>query len=548
MTHRPGHSATTSVTAERYDELYPAPRPEFPGDPGPTAEEGEEDSLPRARNLSTVGITPRGVTVFLNEDPQSVDSTGRPIPLGYIVQQRDGTFAPAGPALVAAAQGRTPTSDGGGSSVPFSFERIPGVGLVAQDKRTGQVRLVLPEPQVAPDLRLEVDPRTGNLLTINPATGQVRDTGQRIGFPQVSPQEQRAQELADRQAQQQFALAQQQASQQFTGRESALDRAQRAAEFATQTQLAQIEEARARRQQQLAAANQFAQLVSLTDPLALPAFLEAGGGVISNAIAAGANALSDRALLPAAQTLRLAEQLRAQQAAFQQPLPGGTFVGGQEGYTPEEAALIQQRINAQFAEQVGQAALGNPNTIAFNPQDETVLRAAGVTPYPGLAASFGAGGNAVTGSSTGGGFSLAPTAGGIGANTGFTQATRAGTPGFDLYGNPVVSAAEGFAGTVTQPTTFVAGENGPETVFISPQDQPYVNRVRALRQGVRMPSFSFLPGGRFNTGFRFLPPTAQQVMLQAESTRTGVPLQDLFAEAQRFAVQGVDRGSFSFGR
>lgn len=42
----------------------------------------------------------------------------------------------------------------------------------------------------------------------------------------------------------------------------------------------------------------------MTDPAALPAFFEAGGGVISNAIAGGADALSDNALLPAAYVLR----------------------------------------------------------------------------------------------------------------------------------------------------------------------------------------------------------------------------------------------------
>ena len=75
----------------------------------------------------------------------------------------------------------------------------------------------------------------------------------------------------------------------------------------------------------LNAANSLAQNVSLTDPLALPAFLAAGGGDMNNALAAGATALSPAALLPAA---RILEMLKGTPATTppvtgQQPIPYG---------------------------------------------------------------------------------------------------------------------------------------------------------------------------------------------------------------------------------
>lgn len=186
----------------------------------------------------------------------------------------------------------------------------------------------------------------------------------------------RAQALAQQNAQ----LADTAAGRQFAGGESALERALAASQFAATQGLnenrfgldvaqAQFGQNRAVQQDALNAADQLARLISLTDPAAQAAFQEAGGGVISNAIASGADALSQNALLPAARTLRgLEAPINAQLPEFQ--TPGFNFTPG------TNPALGQDPITAQF----------NPATNPALGLDPTQIQASGaVNPALGAA-------------------------------------------------------------------------------------------------------------------------------------------------------------------
>ena len=85
--------------------------------------------------------------------------------------------------------------------------------------------------------------------------------------------------------------------------ENQKDRAIRAAESAAADRWRQYDAERGRLQDQLSGANLFSQQISDVNPGRFNAFLQAGGGVISNALAGGETALDDLAILPSAMTL-----------------------------------------------------------------------------------------------------------------------------------------------------------------------------------------------------------------------------------------------------
>ena len=129
-----------------------------------------------------------------------------------------------------------------------------------------------------------------------------------------------------------------------------------------------------------------------------------------------------------------------------------------------------------------------------------------------------------------------------------------------LYGPPqqVIAAQEGFNGTVTRPTTFVAGEV-PEQVTVRPltptsaaaltqqkaEYAPEIGEVRALREST--PITPPIAGGYLNVGFRNLAPTVQDMYLQSLKTGKGIPIQDLIAQANRYALSGIRRGAIRVG-
>lgn len=238
-----------------------------------------------------------------------------------------------------------------------------------------------------------------------------------IRFQREQMASQQAQQSAESEAQRRFQAGQGAANRQFQGGESAADRAARAAEFAASQELAKRSAAlneqrfgfeqqqaqqgfqRQRQQDQLAAAQQYAGLVSQVDPAALPAFYAAGGGNIGNAIASGADALSQNALAPAAQTLQAIEGFN------RQPNPYTSYGGQQQqpavpqqqwmGYSPEDKARIQNQINAQALNLLGAGARGGSAQIAT--PDDQMLRDQGINPLSNIVNAWGQNPDAIVG-------------------------------------------------------------------------------------------------------------------------------------------------------
>ena len=432
-------------------------------------------------------------------------------------------------------------------------------------------------------------------------------------------------------------FAENQLGRQFTGGESALDRALIASQFASSQGLnenrfgldvaqAQFGQNRTVQQDALSAANQLASLISLTDPAAQAAFQEAGGGVISNAIASGADALSNNALLPAARTLRgLEAPINAQLPEFQttpfnfQPEPNPalsaapTTLGGLQGPAPTATAqpitspsgnTVQQNADGSVTstaadgtvtllrpggspamhQAAGQEALlgaATPGTAQPTAQQQAGQDALSAFANPPslahggiLSAGIAKVGDQASGQPTGvEEFVIDPTRDAqVISRTGQPDAFRAlmqqsvaglagggfVSGGLELGGSGAIqppgptSPGGGFGlqlpvQPAPPPTAFDRASQAvttPPTMNVPSQfstgaDDPFINRIRGIRQGVD--TAPPIPGGAFNVGFGNLAPSLQQRFFAALQARFGVPQQDLLAEQQRFALQGTGR-------
>lgn len=432
-----------------------------------------------------------------------------------------------------------------------------------------------------------VSAKTGQLMTWDPNTGKVSGTGEFPDWPALSPAEKRAREQEDKREEREYSAGEsaterafrsgESATQRtFQGKESALDRAQRAMEFAENQQFAREQAALTEQerhvQRGLQGARQFSELASSIDPLALPAFYEAGGGNIMNAIASGGTGLSDRGMLGAARTLRTLEgsRITGNRGLTGSASPLATFDDGWEPHvpysnlSPEERAAIQNRINSSWTEQVRQAAMGNPNTVRTVGYDEDNLRRAGFTTLGDRARQFvgGVGGSSVAIDRREGDVLLRPGLGSTGEERGFTGvvsprgvnasggaqgggATGGGFAGIagarspwenqeGDFGTPLYTAAQGLQGTVTQPTLILAGENGPEDINIDPLDQPYLDRVRRMREMVKVPNVN-----PYDVGFGRISPTIRRSYATALQGRYGVPAEDVLFQADQYRLQGL---------
>ncbi len=353
----------------------------------------------------------------------------------------------------------------------------------------------------------------------------------------LSPEQQRANDVADALAQRTFTSGENATTRAASAAESAAQRAARAAEFATtygqdeaqfganygrgaasdanaynqnEAQFgatygrgaANDENAynqyiagfqRQQQQDQLAGAEQYSRLVSQVDPAALPAFHEAGGGNIMNAVAAGRDALSSNALLPAARTLR----------GLENPAQPAGFVRA-PAYTPAPYQAAPAYTPRPYAPPpVAPQAPPTPTAPPTQEQNNAAAIAAGATP----------------------GGQYAP---------GWTPG-----PVWRPSPGPPIAAANGFSGVVDRPTPIVAGESGPENVQITPIDTPYMDRVRQFRQqvDVRPP----IEGGYMNVGFSNIAPSLQQRYTAGLQSRYGVPQGDVQAEQRRYALRGFQQ-------
>lgn len=402
-----------------------------------------------------------------------------------------------------------------------------------------------------------VDPR-GNLIGIDPVTGEERFRIPGAGTPALTPTQQRSNQFQDfqlteasKQRAEERAAAEQRRREQAAAtegrltreqiaRQNALDRAQRASEFAAGTafrerefEAAQQERAfsrsRAMRADRLAAARQLSDVISDTDPAAFAAFLEGGGGNIANSLAGGGTALSNNAMLAAARTLAAAEApgpsfaptnpLRTTPAGDH--IGAGGFAGGTPEeraawlatLSPEERAAVDRRVDRRAREQYAAALKGNPTAPRVGSP---------------IANRLGA---------------LADRSGGVVERRGRW---------FERNDRPldVQFAADGMDRVVTRPTLIVAGEGGqPERVNIDPisgrrnlataADNPFLDRIRALREGVDFPDLN-----PFDVSFRNRLPTIRELFFRGRQAKFGVPVRDQLAEEARFRLPGTSRGAF----
>lgn len=472
-------------------------------------------------------------------------------------------------------------------------------------------------PAAPPAPRYPTAGIAGNLTYVaDPYTGQVT-FGQQVPGT-LTEEQQRANTLADLAAQRQFTTGERIGSQEFTAGENALNRALTAGQFAAgleqqriqnQFQAEQDYQNRLRQyaQDRLAAAQAFASQVSAVDPAALEAFYAAGGGNISNALAGGANALSENVLLPAARTLRTTREMATptRYGGFDQPfqLPQ-TMVQQAPARSPFVAPQV---TTSQVPPTTGGFSAYDPNNLMADwirglapPQQQapSVSPAGASSGAPALSTPeprFPALANEDVGNAP-----RFPTL----ANEDVVPRYAFGTMGEPAKG-------EFITGDSTHPTDPFAGGAKPEKVTLkdppgpnnaeaevepmSPPEHMGENPIAALFHAIAdmieggnigqdseryaygtMKRYAYGTGyesiratpedqpylgevrnlrqnvqypqlNPYSTKFGFTPPSLVDRFYAGRQTQFGIPVADQLAEQQRYQLRGTSRGAFSLG-
>ena len=503
--------------------------------------------------------------------PQAIGATGIfEGPNGELLQQRQpgpwadaflygdapSQYVPADPAalgrggldiygrpLPRESAGRAPTQ-------PDSYIDADGT-LHAFDPFTGAELYTVPgagKPQ-QPQWQQFRDERTGQLMLFDPASGAVKVAGA-FDYPSLSPEQQRAQQMQDAQTQrgwQQEDYARQQAdstaarreSQEYQAQQASMDRAQRASEFAARHGL---DTQRAR----LDAATTVAARISDVSPAALPAFMAAGGGNISNALAGGATALTPDAMLGAARGLRSIDELNAPtpvQAQASQPRPP---VDARAMFTANSPYR-----NAGRAIGTAQTITGNGELYDWVPGVDRPVRITGGLNSMGQRDPNAAGAwDRASGGQPLPAFAYG-TDGWIKAPSKFVV-NDAGPDGDeellevrDPEGNARLRVHPAGAGRAMPHFAFGTIADPTGSGLVTPEDKPYIDRIRAIREAVDVKPP--IAGGYFNVRFGRQAPSIQNRYFSALQDRYAVPEQDTRAEANRYTPRFASRGSFGFG-
>lgn len=386
---------------------------------------------------------------------------------------------------------------------------------------------------------------------------QIQAEMQRLGMSQTFQAGESAAERAFRQAQQGESLAAQAnesgAGRNFTAQQSAIDRASQNSQFAATFGL----EAQAARRQQLndlfgrqqqleqlrmENAKNLANVISLVDPAALPAFYQAGGGNISNAVSRGANAVSDNAVLPAAQNFDVANQtaqtlgnitgeyntLRGSPLPTYTPPPEpvyNPYMPSQYQAPQTSSSMTPRFANGQSFGGGGPSYLGMTGMdalSAYNAQpqgagDATAALAAYGTPQAAQGGMFG--GQVVVGDS------------------------RNGRPNPELVMGqgpfsviPLSQLPHMADGGVVDPTGGAQIITGQQQAQATPES---ILKVRQIRNAVDVGQP--LGVGPYNPQFGLLPPSLIARYYAAIQSRYGVPVNDQFSEQQRYQLSGARR-------
>lgn len=442
---------------------------------------------------------------------------------------------------------------------------------------------------------------TGDIYRVDPYTGDLTyvrtDPRLATGF---SPEEQRANTLADRADDRAYDQTVRTGDRAFTSGENAIDRSFRASEsgldrainsgqfaasLAAQNQrdkmaAQQAHDAQVRQfqQDQLGAANQFATLISGTDPGALPAFYAAGGGTIANALARGKTAQTDTANLPAARTLQAKETAVAPgpftwtdyvaptppPQAFSAPAPTNT---GAAAPPPDPTTAARTEANSRMdsagvPDWVPRFARGTYRTPTF---------ATGSNDFIPAPPAFRVG-DSPSGMPTGreelvqvddpeGNAQVKVTPDDVTMpdeqpfSTGVPASSQSALVGDVLtaVGKLLVSASEqggafqtGVDGALRPPPVpaFALGTYTGTMAdeLVQEGDQPYLDRVRDIRNSVDIPD-----ANPFSVGFANIAPSVRNRFFAGRQTKYGIPVTDQQFEQQRFALPGTSRGAFSLG-
>ena len=277
------------------------------------------------------------------------------------------------------------------------------------------------------------------------------------------------------------------------------------------------------------------------DPNAADAYLAAGGGVASNAIAQGGDALSTRAVLPAAQSLRVADELSQPlqlTVGNQAPI---RFAGGPEEATPDIEAYRRGAMNliTQAAKGAG-IGTGPGGTELLN-----VLAEAGILERG--TQGLGGGGNPEFRIRGGGSFDAQNLAFGDDGRLVYNAPAGVNSKGEPVDDGGFIAAADGFKGVVDEPTLMLVGEAGPEAVNVAPQDEPYVNRTLAFRRDRPLSSIGSARSEFDPRFFSRLTPEQRARFAFSRQTRYGIPAEQTLFDANRFRLPGFRRDQVQIG-
>jgi hypothetical protein len=381
------------------------------------------------------------------------------------------------------------------------------------------------------------------------------------------------------------------ADRQFRAGESATDRAIRAAEFAStyglnvaqfeaQQNQAESEFNRRRSADALNAAKQYADLINTVDPNAFDAFLRTGGGNIGNSIAAGGDALSQRAALPSARSQRALDGINA--SSFQRTTIGNSppaAAGSVDGYSAQQVSEFE-RVNPNWR---AQNAAGQAMARAFNSQAQSqpvsVASSSTVDPrteanrrmeaqgVPSLVPRFAFGSGQAQGTFIAGDSTDPNNPGAGGAKpelitlndptgTATASVTPLETPG--TGGSKLGALFSAIAGLMDEedggthmmpdgsmmkdsdmPPRYAFGTSMPGEE-ITAEDQPYIQNVLDFRRNATVPNFN-----PFDVGFRNVNPFSRASFFAGRQTRYGIPVAAQEFESRQFEVPGQSRGIMS---
>jgi hypothetical protein len=363
---------------------------------------------------------------------------------------------------------------------------------------------------------------------------------------------------AESAAQRTFQGSESAAQRAFTGGENALSRAQQAGEFAATYAIQKANQERQQLADRMQAAKTYSDLSGAADLTGFDRFMQAGGGVLGNAIASGATSLTDKGQLGAARALAASREPMS-------PLPdynpyGAQQPGGVQTYNHLTGGL-EDRNTPKTPQQLADAAKGAALAAAYNANPTQEVGSAIGNRYALGTMNRYAEGSFITGDSTD---PMDPAAGGAhpeqitlddppGPDNARAEVTPLTEPGVgDTGGTPIGALliaignfldAQGAPAAPAGPPAMLGGMGGPPRYalgtegLIRPEDQPYIDEVMATRKATQ---YNVNP---YAYDFQYQSPTQRAIQAAAFQTATGAPGSEIAFEADKYKPGGLARNS-----